>query len=166
MATQQPVLPRAVFGFLSPEQLAALESTSSTTSFQDEEVIYSRGTPATFLYVVLEGEVALRLPGSEGVSVLIEQLGPGEMFGLNATFDLGVYGLTVQSVGHSKIMRIQTSVLQRLMDQDATVGYAIQKRVSELYYRRFVAAARRLQAIMQAIPLESARQRKSRWQVE
>lgn len=166
MASQPVVLPRFIFGFLTPEQQDVLEKAATTTTFQDEETIYSRGTQATFLHVVLEGEVALRLPGNEGVSVLIEQLGPGEFFGLNATFDLGVYGLTAQSVGHSKILRIQAVVLQRMMEQDAIAGYAIQKRITELYYRRFVATARRLQAIVQAIPLESARQRQSRWLVE
>jgi CRP-like cAMP-binding protein len=155
-----------LFGFLKPEQREVIKKAAIVTAFEDEEVIYSKGNQATYLYVVLDGEVALRLPGPQGVSILIEQLGPSEMFGLNATFDLGSYGVTAQAVGVTRVVKIETAVLQQIMENDVQVGYNIQKRISELYYKRYVAAARRLQAIVTAIPLEPARPRASRWTVD
>jgi len=170
MATVQ-VLPHHIFGqhlfgFLKPDQREKIKKAAMVTAFEDGEVIYSRGNQATYLYIVLEGEVALRLPGAEGVSLLIEQLGQSEMFGLNATFDLGSYGVTAQAVGVTKVIKIETAVLQQIMTEDTEVGYAVQKRISELYYKRYVAAAQRLQAIVTAIPLQPARPRQSRWVVD
>ena len=155
-----------LFGVLKPEQREVIKNAALTTAFEDGELIYTKGAAATFLYIVLEGEVALRLPGSEGVSILIEQLGQSEMFGLNATFDLGSYGVQAQAIGFTKVIKIETAVLQRIMDEDNQVGYAIQRRISQLYYKRYVATARRLQAIVTAIPLQAARPRESRWIVD
>jgi CRP-like cAMP-binding protein len=170
MATAQElthhVFGQRLFGFLKPEQREAIKRAAIVTAFANGEVIYSKGNQATYLYVVLEGEVALRLPGPEAVSILIEQLGQGEIFGLNATFDLGSYSVTSQAVGATKVIKIETAVLQQIMDADTQVGYAIQKRISELYYKRYVATARRLQAIVTAINLEAARPRQSNWLVE
>ena len=170
MATKES-LPHHIFGehllgVLKPDQREVIKSAAIVTAFEDGEIIYSKGNQATYLYIVLEGEVALRLPGAEGVSILIEQLGPSELFGLNATFDLGSYGVSAQAVGFSKVIRIETAVLQRIMDEDNQVGYAMQRRISQLYYKRYVATARRLQAIVTAIPLEAARPRQSRWVVD
>jgi len=167
MASAQ-VLPRNIlgqqlFGILKPEQRETLTKAAIAAAFKDGEVIYSKGNQAAYLYLILEGEVALRLPGPEGVSILIEQLGQGEIFGLNATFDLGFYSVTAQAVGPTKAIKMETAVLQHIMDADTQVGYGIQKRISELYYKRYVAAARRLQSIVTAINLQAARPRKSNW---
>jgi CRP-like cAMP-binding protein len=167
MATAQVlpynILNQHLFGSLKPEQRETIRSTAMVAAFQDGEIIYNKGTQATYLYVVVTGEVALRLPGAGGVSILVEQLGQNEIFGLNATFDLGSYSVTAQAVGATKIVKIETAVLKQIMESDLEVGYIMQKRISELYYKRYVATAQRLQAIVTAINLQAARPRQSDW---
>jgi CRP-like cAMP-binding protein len=145
-----------VFSFLRPEQIATISNASNVATYKAGETVYVQGTKAQFLHVVLEGEVALRLPGKGSVSVLIDQLGPGAMFGTSLGFAQDRYKLTAQCLSDCRILKIETAVLRRLMDEDLRMGYAIQKRISELYFNRYVETMQKLQAIVMTIPLQAA----------
>ena len=149
------LLTKDVFGFLRPEQINKISEASVIAKFAAGETIYTKGAKASHLYVVIEGEVALRLPGKGPVSVLIDQLGPGAMFGSSVSFDSAAYMLMAQSLTDGKVLRIETAVLRRLMDEDTRMGYAMQSRISEIYFRRYVDTMQKLQAIVMNLPLEA-----------
>ena len=41
------------------------------------------------------------------------------------------------------------------MEEDSRMGYALQKRISDLYFKRYVETMRTLQGIIACIPLEA-----------
>ena len=63
-----------LFSFLLPDQVNAISDASEREAFKPGEFIYNKGDKATDFFIVLEGEVTLRLPGSSGVGVVIDQL--------------------------------------------------------------------------------------------
>ncbi len=154
MATSQ-MLAQDVFSYLRPEQIDAIHNASEVVERRAGEVVYSQGDEAKFLYVVLEGKVALRLPGKKGLSILIELLDRGTIFGAGAGFALQAYTLTAQCLADARLLKIDASRLQRLMDDDCRMGYAIQKRISDLYFRRYIKTMMKFQDVVLSIPLEA-----------
>jgi CRP-like cAMP-binding protein len=154
MATSQ-MLAQDVFSYLRPEQIDAIHNASQVVERRAGEVVYTQGDGAKFLYVVLEGKVALRLPGKKGLSILIELLDRGTIFGAGASFALQAYTVTAQCLADSKLLKIDASLLQHLMEDDCRMGYAIQKRISDLYFKRYIKTMLKFQEVVASIPLEA-----------
>jgi CRP-like cAMP-binding protein len=145
-----------VFEFLSPKQLDIISEQSNKVRMEAGEIVYNMGEPADHLFTVLEGQVALRLPGKGGTSVLIDQLTKGATFGSCVSFHGGTYALTAQCTTNTQLLMTRASVLKSLMDDDLVMGYAIQGRISEVYFNRYLETMNKLQAIVMNIPIESA----------
>ena len=144
-----------VFEFLRPDQVDALSNAAEVVRPKAGEIVYLQGEEADSLYVILSGQVSLRLPGKAGVSILIDQLSErGSMFGSSLSFRIGSYVLTAQCIEDAELLRVRTSVLKRLLEDDPRMGYAMQSKISEIYFKRYLEAMRKLQAIVMNIPLE------------
>jgi CRP-like cAMP-binding protein/polyferredoxin len=61
--------------------IAYLRGGGSEVSFQDGEFIVHRGEPGRAFYVVLSGEVEVRLVGRDGRALPLSRFGPGASFG-------------------------------------------------------------------------------------
>lgn len=144
----------AVFQFLLPQQIDALSNSSWTFTCKPGDTIYHKGMEVAHIFAVLEGKVALRLPGKQGVNVLIDMLGPGEMFGSCLSYNLGQYSLTAQAVEESKILKIRANALRKVLDEDPRTGYTVQSQISAIYFKRYIETMNKLQDVVTHIPLE------------
>jgi CRP-like cAMP-binding protein len=90
-------------------------------------------------------------------SLLIDDLGPGSMFGSCVSLAIGTYSLTAQCTQDGQVLKVKTSALKNLLDGDPRMGYELQSRISEIYFRRYVDAMKKLQAIVMNIPLDVAK---------
>lgn len=145
-----------IFEFLRPEQVDALSNAAEVKKLKAGETVYQKGEKAEHFYIVLSGQVALRLPGKEGVSIPIDQLSGGAMFGSCVSAAMDSYALTAQCTEDSELLKIGAVSLKRLLDDDPRMGYTIQSKISEIYFRRYIETMRKLQSIVMNIPLESA----------
>jgi CRP-like cAMP-binding protein len=144
-----------VFEFLRPDQVDTLSNAAQIVELEAGDLVYERGESADFLFILLSGKVALRLPGQGGVSVLIEEVSErGTMFGSCVSFSIDSYVLRARCTEAARLLKLGTNVLKNLLDEDPRMGYTIQSKISEIYFRRYVEAMRRLQAIVTTIPLE------------
>jgi len=147
---------KQLFEFLRPDQIDSLSNTAEVIKLKSGQSVYQKGDKADFLYVVLSGQVALRLPGMDGVSILIEQLTEsGSMFGCCISPSIDSCVLTAQCEQDTEILKIEKSTLEKLLDDDPRMGYAIQSKIAEIYFNRYVETMRKLQAIVLNIPIES-----------
>lgn len=144
-----------VFSFLRPEQVDAISDCAERVEYPSGAVVYERGASADHLYTVLEGEVTLRLPTTGGFSVVIDQLEPGALFGSCVCFERAEYGLTAQCTKDCELLRIESHALKNLMDRDLPMGYALQTRISAIYFGRYVETMRKLQAVTMSLPIDS-----------
>jgi CRP-like cAMP-binding protein len=145
-----------VFRYLSPRQIDAISSAAEVITRAAGDTVYYMGTPATHVYVLLHGQVALRLPGREGVSLLIDQLDAGALFGSCLCVDLDTYYLTAQCLTEVELMRVEAALLRRLMEEDLPMGFALQTHISKIYFKRYVDTMKKLQSIVMCMPLEGA----------
>lgn len=150
------LLAHDVFGFLRPEQVDAISEQAERVRFSAGATVYERGASPDHVYTVLTGEVTLRLPAQSGFSVVIDQLGPGDMFGSCACLQRDAYALTAQCTEDSELLKIESSVLKSLMEQDLLMGYTLQTRISAIYFGRYIETMHRLQAITMSLPIENA----------
>ena len=143
-----------VFSFLRPEQIDAISERAERISLSAGATVYERGAKAEYLYTVLDGEITLRLPGKDGLSVVIDQLGEGAMFGSCVCFQRDSYALTAQCTKDSELLKIESAALKQLMERDLRMGYALQTRLSAVYFGRYIETMRKLQTITMSLPIE------------
>jgi CRP-like cAMP-binding protein len=147
---------QGVFQFLRPEQMRAISDVAEVVSFSAGDTVYEMGNPADHFYVVLDGQVSLRLPGRSGMSIQIDELTKGAMFGSCICFQLINYSLNAQCTSDSKLLRIESATLKELMDGDLLMGYTIQTQISRIYFNRYIDTMKKLQSIILNLPLETA----------
>jgi len=144
-----------IFQLLRPEQVSVLSAAAEEISLRAGDVVFQRGEPSEDFFVLLEGQVALRLPQPDGVSVLIDEVTGGAIFGSCVCFQIDTYTLSAICSADSRILKIKAATLKKLMDDDPIMGYAIQTLVSRVYFKRYVDTMRKLQSIVQSLPLEA-----------
>lgn len=143
-----------VFQFLRPDQITTISDVAEVVEFTAGETIYETDTPAEFFYVVLEGQVSLRLPGRSGVSLQVDELTKGAMFGSCVCFQFVNYSLDAQCTTDARLLKIESATLKELMDSDLVLGYTIQTQISRIYFHRYVDTMNKLQSIVLNLPLE------------
>ena len=144
-----------IFQMLRPEQLNVLSAAAEEITLQAGETVFEQGEPAEHFFAVLDGLVALRLPRPDGVSLLIDEVTEGAIFGSCICFEIHNYTLTARCTENARLLKIKASTLRKLMDDDLILGYAIQTMVSRAYFKRYIDTMRKRQSIVQSIPLEA-----------
>jgi len=144
-----------LFELLRPEQVRAISETAEEVSLKAGDTVFRRGDAADYFFVVLEGQVALRLPSQEGLSLLIDEVSRGAIFGSCICFQIDSYTLTARCTEDSKLLKVQAATLKKLLDDDPVLGYAVQMLISRVYFKRYLDTAQQLQAILRTMPIEA-----------
>ena len=154
MATEQ-LIGHDLFQLLRPEQVRAISDTAEEITLEAGETVFRRGDKADCLFVVLDGQVALRLPSKEGLSTLIDEVSRGAIFGSCVCFQLDSYTLDARCTEHSKLLKIQAATLKSQLDEDPILGYEVQTLISRVYFKRYLDTTQKLQAILRTMPIEA-----------
>jgi CRP-like cAMP-binding protein len=156
MAEPERVVGQEIFKHLRAEQISEISAASEVVKFKRGDMIYRRGQKAGSVYVVLEGRVALRMPGNENFRLAIDTCDKGDLFGTSVFFNMDNYVLDAQCTEDSEVLKIDFLVLKNIMDRDRLTGLAIQTQIAKIYYNRYINTMEKLQAILMSIPLETA----------
>jgi hypothetical protein len=89
------------------------------------------------------------------VSIQIDELTEGAVFGSCVCFQFVEYSLNAQCTHDSKVLKIESATLKELMDQDLLMGYTIQTQISRIYFNRYIETMKKLQSIVMNLPLET-----------
>jgi CRP-like cAMP-binding protein len=144
-----------VFGFLLPEQVNTIADASERTACKAGDYVYEKGDKADYFFVVLDGEVTLRLPTQGGLSLVIDQMGKGDIFGGPLGQKRRSYALSAQCTRNAKLLKIDISVMKKLMEKDMRMGLHLQRHVANAYFNRYIDTMKKLQAIVMNIPVEA-----------
>ena len=143
-----------IFKMLRPDQMKTISEVSEQVVFDAGERVFRKGMPATSLFIVLEGQVAIRSPTEDGMSLLIDEARKGDVIGSCICLQLDTYSLDAQCTHQSRLLKIEAAALGQLLQEDNVMGYAIQQLISRVYFKRYLETAHKLQAVVQAMPLE------------
>ncbi len=150
-----PLTSQEVFSFLTPDQVHAISETAERQGFKAGDTIYRKGERADDFFIVLDGEITLRLPGQGGVSIVIDQLQRGAVFGGPLGFVRPAYALTAQAARDTSVLRLKNQALKHLMESNQRLGYHLQGYISNAYFTRYVDTMQKLQAIVMNLPVEA-----------
>jgi len=143
-----------LFGLLTPKEIETLSKVSGVVQLKEGGRVYSEGVPASHLFVLLKGRVELRRPTKGGLSLLVDDLLEGSIFGVSSLTGTARYLLNAECVEDSEVLKVEGGVLRQILNENPAVGYSIQRRISQIFFKRYVDAMERLQSVVQVIPLE------------
>ena len=144
-----------VFSFLLPDQVNSISEAAEKVTALAGDMIYERGDPAENIFIVLDGEITLKLPGASGVSIVIDQVRRGEVFGGALGYGRSSYALSAQCTGDAQLLRVKNAALKSLMDRDPRLGYTLQGYISTSYFNRYIDTMKKLQSIVMNLPVEA-----------
>lgn len=144
-----------LFGLLSPNEINRLSAASGVAKLKEGEKICAEGVPASHLFVLIKGRVELKKPTREGPNILVDDLLAGSIFGISSLMGAERYLLNAECTEDSEVLKIENKVLRQILDENPVVGYAVQRRMSQIIFRRYLNSMERLQSVIQAIPMRS-----------
>lgn len=127
-----------VFQYLRPEQVDAISSAAEQITPEAGTMVFHQGDPAGDFYVLLEGQVTLSLPRADEAGTVIDTVAEGAIFGSCVCFQMDRYMLDAQCTRDSRLLKIKSKTLKKLMDADLVMGYAVQALISRVYFKRYV----------------------------
>jgi CRP-like cAMP-binding protein len=112
---------------LGDAEHAALISVGAITRFAAGTVLYERGEAAHHLFVVVEGTVALYIPGEPGVAVPLYPLSPGDSAGEESLAPEARYDMAARAMAEVVVFSIESRRLARILDQrfDLVLGMLV-----------------------------------------
>jgi hypothetical protein len=102
-----------ILAAMSDEQLARFAQFIEMERFLPGAVAVREGVCDDTMYLVLEGELSVRMNGLDGEATLVT-LGPGDLVGDTSLFDQGPRAVSVIANRSSVLIKISAAALQRL----------------------------------------------------
>ena len=155
MVTEK-LLHHELFGLLTPKEVERLSNASGVVKLRKGERAYVEGIPASHMFVLLKGKVELRRPTPGGLSLLVDEVAEGGVFGVSSLTGGERYLLNAECVEDSEVLKVESQVLRRLLDENPAIGYALQRRIAQIFFKRYVDAMERLRSIVMSVPLGPA----------
>jgi CRP/FNR family transcriptional regulator, cyclic AMP receptor protein len=106
-----------LFGALPSEVLEQLRDRAELVKYRRGDVIFAKDEPATQLYVVLSGRVAIVANATDARESVISVLGPGALFGEMTLFDGGDRSATARALSTVHGITLQFAVVRGVLEQ-------------------------------------------------
>lgn len=100
-----------VFAGLPAKEIEALAGAAREDTYRAREYVFMEGDPARWLCVVASGRVKIVRHSSGGKDVVLELLGPGEIFGGVAVIEKRPYPAAAQALEPTTVLKIPADAL-------------------------------------------------------
>jgi CRP/FNR family cyclic AMP-dependent transcriptional regulator len=114
-----------LFGGLSDESLARLAAELPRRDTTAGTVVVREGEVAKDMFVVIGGELEVEKSASDGSTVRVAVLGPGDWFGEMALIDIQPRSASVRAVAPSLLLRLDAEQVERLVYRNSVKDYAL-----------------------------------------
>ena len=125
-----------LFMGLNPVVLKAVMAAGTRHAFTEGEYVYHRGDPADFLYILMDGDVRLRL-GDEG-SELFTIAALGEVFGWSSLIGRDRHTVSAACRRSSTVLKMSKHRLIALFEEDPESGFLFYKQFSRALGNRLL----------------------------
>jgi CRP-like cAMP-binding protein len=142
-----------LFAGLSPQQMQRLLTTSHVEEYESGQVLFDRGQPAQYFFIVLDGQVNLVLYSKAGEEKIVDILGPGNSFAEAVMFmEAPGYPVSAVAATRSQVARFSSrEYIAILRESPETclrmLGHLSQRlhmRIREIEYLTLESATHRL----------------------
>ena len=141
-----PNLP--LFRELDPAQTALLKPLCEQFTCPANTVIFEQGTTATYLYLLIKGEIAIRYKPYDGPPITLTRLREGDVFGWSAVVGSHLYTSSIVSETEIEAIRIRGSQLLKLFNDAPETGKVVMDRLARLVTPRWKNAHAQVQSLL------------------
>ncbi|MFZ0962147.1 MAG: cyclic nucleotide-binding domain-containing protein [Terriglobia bacterium] len=142
-----------LFALLTPKEVERLSSASGVVKLKKGEKVYSEGLPASHFFVLVKGKVELRRPAEGNLNLLVDDIPEGGIFGVSSLAQGERYLLNAECVEDSDVLKVESRVLRAILDENPAAGYAFERRISQIFFKRYVEAMERLRSVVRVVAL-------------
>jgi CRP-like cAMP-binding protein len=124
---------------LEPAHLPRLLACARPLRFRAGEYLLREGDREDVLYLIRQGSVSIEMPRAGGEPLSIETLGPGDVLGVSLLTPAAAH-LDCRARDTVVAIGLDNEALEREMDADPRLGYALSRRLLERTYQRLARA--------------------------
>jgi CRP/FNR family transcriptional regulator, nitrogen oxide reductase regulator len=110
-----------VFGHLSAQEIESLAAPSREVECRARDYVFMEGDPAEWLCIVRTGRIRIVRHSRSGKDVVLELLGPGEIFGGVAVIEKRPYPAAAQAMEASVVLKIPAQALITVSERNPSV---------------------------------------------
>lgn len=141
-----------LFQSFLPQEVANISQSAAEKKLDRGEVVCSPDRKATHVFVLLEGQVELRLPfGGNDEGPAVSRIGKGELFGIAPLVGAGAYTARAVCARSSRVLFIEARPLIAAMKANPVVGQAIMTKVAGIYFERYLLLLGRVQRALDTL---------------
>jgi len=139
------IVEKEIFSLLTSKQISEISDAAVIKDFEADQIIYERKEVAKNLFILLEGEVSLRVPSRddtsiESLSLEIEKIAQhGALFGTNLLFDVKRYMTRAQVIKPSKVMILDAEKFLEIIQENKS-EFIVMSYLAKVYFQRYVNA--------------------------
>ncbi len=110
-----------MFRGVPEKEIEGLIQVTQTEGHRTREFVFMEGDPSLWLYIVKSGRVKILKHSRGGKDVVLELLGPGEIFGGVAVLEKRPYPATAQAMETTEVLKIPREALLALSERHPSI---------------------------------------------
>ena len=130
------------FGILSANQLKAISMITEEVFFEKDAIIFEEGQPATYFYLLMEGEVDISYHSEKEAHIqhrkelLAGVIDSGDVFAISGLIEPYVYTATARAAQDGHALKIDSYAMRHLMETTCEMGYALMGQIAKAAMER------------------------------
>ena len=154
MALDKVLKGHDLFAMLPTEQMHRLSDVSAVKSYRAGEIVFEANQPATHVYMLMGGEVQLRVAAEQGdVSLVVSNIEKGELFGLSPLLDSPRYTSGAFCLSDAELLSIEGEAFRELLRNNCPASFTIMNRVAHIFFHRYIDVLKSLQGVAHQLSL-------------
>jgi CRP/FNR family transcriptional regulator, cyclic AMP receptor protein len=125
-----------IFAGLDSDQISQLESFFYECTLEKDRIIFEQNQPADYLYILLNGEVAVRYKPYDGPLLTVARIEPGGVFGWSAALGREVYTSGAVALKESIAYRLRGESLPEICARYPETGKIWLERLASVIAER------------------------------
>jgi len=143
-----------IFRSLPPAAQSRLAALARPEEYPAGSTLFREGAPATTLYILVHGMVAIRTDTAHRGDILVETLRqPGQLFGWSAALRRPTYVYTARALEDTRVLAISAAELHDYIESDPTAAYHIMRVVALVVAERLENTRAQLTNLLEASPI-------------
>lgn len=126
----------SIFKGLGPGELRLINSLLELCEFTENVKIFDQGQLATYLFILLKGEVTVRFKPYDGPELIVAHIEPGGVFGWSAALGHNSYTSSAVAIVDCEVARIRGDQLHKLCQDNPDMGVIILERLAGVIAER------------------------------
>ena len=122
-----------IFCNLPTSALQAFETIKYTTAYPKGAVLFVEGQAPRGIFVLCKGRVKLSICATDGKTLIMKIVEPGEVLGLSATVSGKPYELTAETIDPCQVNFVKREDFLRFLREHAEACFKVAQQLSEKY---------------------------------